>query len=182
MKSLRMLWQALPLSGKLIWCVMGGLPLLLGLLGRVYTLYWQLTPEAMHWPAFPPDVPGFTANIASGLAVTVAFAGFGYLSLRKRRAQQRLVQLGQRLDLPVARVEESTWRGSNGTRYYYLYSYWQNPATGRRHTFESERLDFDASPYLRQGDTLPVYLMPNDPEHYYFDVSSLPRPKRFFWE
>jgi hypothetical protein len=181
MKSqLKALFKALPVVGKIMWVALGGLPILVGVLGIGYTFYWELTPEAWHWAAFPPDIKGFLSNLFYGLLITAVCGVVGAFRLRKQRRQERLVQFGQRIDPPITKIEESLLRGGHGERFYYIYSHWHDPATGKKHIFESERLDFDPSTHLRQGDTLPIYFEPNDVEGYYFDVSSLPKPKRLF--
>jgi hypothetical protein len=181
MKShLKTLFSALPVIGKIMWFALGGLPILAGVLGLGYALYWELTPEDWHAAAFPPDMAGFVNNIFYGLFITAGCGVFGAFRLRKQRRQQCLVQFGQRIDPPITKIEESLLRGGHGERFYYIYSQWQDPATGKKHTFESERLNFDPSTHLRRGDTLPIYFEPGNIEGDYFDVSSLPKPKRWF--
>lgn len=178
--QLKALFKALPVVGKLFWFGFGGLPILVGVLGTSYSLCRELLPAQMRSPALPGAVPSFLGNILYGLVVTAICGVYGAFRLRKQRRRERLVQFGQRIDPPITKIEESLLRGGNGERYYYIYSQWQDPATGKKHTFESEKLDFDPSTHLRRGDTLPIYFEPSNLADYYFDVSSLPKSKRLF--
>jgi hypothetical protein len=154
--------------------------MLAGALGAVYSLCRELLPEQMRSASLPADMPGSLNSLLYGLFITAVSGVFGAFQLRKQHRREQLIQLGQRIDPPITKIEESLLRGGNGGRFYYIYSQWQDPATGKNHTFESERLDFDPSTHLRRGDTLPIYFKPDDIEDYYFDVSRLPKPKRLF--
>jgi hypothetical protein len=181
MKSqFKALFKALPVVGKLFWVGFGCLPILVGVLGTVYSLCQRLLPEQARSVPVSAALPSFLGNLLYGLFITAICGVVGAFRLRKQRWRERLVQFGQRIDPPVTKIEESLLRGGHGERYYYIYSQWQDPATGKQHTFESQKLDFDPSTHLRQGDTLPIYFEPGNIEGYYFDVSSLPKPKRLF--
>jgi hypothetical protein len=177
---LKALFKALPVAGKLFWFGFGGLPILVGVLGTSYSFCQELLPEQLGTPALPNAITSFLGNIVYGLVITAACGVYGAFRLRKQRRQERLVQFGQRIDPPITKIEQSLLQDGNGGRFYYIYSQWQDPATGKKHTFESERLNFDPSTHLRRGDTLPIYFEPGNIEGYYFDVSSLPKPKRWF--
>jgi hypothetical protein len=177
---LKALFKALPVVGKLFWFGFGGLPILVGVLGTIYSICQPLLPEQRRSPTLPDAISSFLGNILYGLVVTAACGVYSAFRLRKQRRRERLVQFGQRIDPPITKIEESLLRGGNGERFYYIYSQWQNPATGKKYTFESERLPFDPSAHLRQGATLPIYFEPDNIEGYYFDVSSLPKPNHLF--
>ncbi|RZJ58731.1 MAG: hypothetical protein EOO58_04735 [Hymenobacter sp.] len=147
------------------------------MLGAVYCLCWGLLPEQLRSASFPTTSRDSLTSLLYGLFITVVCGVFGAFQLRKQRRHERLMQFGRRIDPPITKIEESLWRGGNGGRFYYIYSQWQDPATGKKHTFESERLGFDPSTHLRRGDTLPIYFEPGNTAHYYFDVSSLPKPR-----
>lgn len=174
------LFKALPVVGKIFWFSLGVLPMLAGALGTIYSLCRELLPEQMRSASFPADVPGSLNSLFYGLFITVICGVFGAFQLRKQHRRAQLVQFGQRIDPPITKIEQSLLQGGHGERYYYIYSQWQDPATGKKYTFESERLNFDPSTHLRRGDTLPIYFEPSNIAGYYFDVSSLPKPKRLF--
>lgn len=110
-----------------------------------------------------------------GALLVGAWVG-GHVFYYGRQAQRAdwLQRHGRLVAAHSPRLEESSWRGSNGTRYFYLHCRWTDPTTGLAHSFKSRRLDLPAALPLPAGATVPVFLDPKNPTRYYVDTSFLP--------
>lgn len=147
------------------------LPLLFGLLfGLLPLLALLFRVVFLHDTTFFPDSLG-------SLSILLVVGFYTYFRRRKDRDIAWLRQHGQLVQATVSQVEESLWRGGNGTRFYYVHSYWQDPNSGKKHTFSTPRLDFDPSAGTPVGSTVPIYIEAGHPEHYYLDLSAIARPK-----
>lgn len=115
---------------------------------------------------FAPIVVGFMGTVFS------AIGGGGCLAIFVAwRRRVWLDQNGQRVNAEV--VDVSTDPSRRRARWQ-ITAQWEDPMRGEVHTFESEQLSFDPSPYLA-GKWVPMLIDPQNPKRYLFDLSFLPK-------
>jgi hypothetical protein len=115
---------------------------------------------------FLPLIFGFFGVVFTGIA-----AGFSVAIVRKARRRAELLRIGRRTPCRLVRVEPDTSIRINGRHPWRLKVQWQDPYTGKTHTYRSDTLYQD--PTGRVGDTIDVLVDPHDPRKYWVDVSAL---------
>jgi hypothetical protein len=114
-------------------------------------------------------------SIAGGLGSVFSLVGVIIILFRRRAGHRRsLLKTGRRVDAGFQSVEENTGLHVNGRSPFRVLCQWQDPQTSLVHVFASENLWYDPSAYIKTA-TFPVYIEPGNPQHYYVDISSLPR-------
>lgn len=81
---------------------------------------------------------------------------------------------GVAIEAKIQSVEVKTNISMNGQSPFVVVCQWLNPMTRQLHTFESENIWFDPTPYIEQ-DTVTVLVEKDNPEKYYVDISFLPK-------
>lgn len=85
----------------------------------------------------------------------------------------KLKQSGQLVVARVQGVEQNTGLEMNGQSPFRIITQWQDPATAKVHVFRSSNLWFDPSDHI-PGDSVNVYIRPDNPKRYWVDTSFLP--------
>ena len=114
--------------------------------------------------------------ILSGLGAAFALVGGGVLFARARQRKQRawLAQNGMRVQARLTGAMLDTSVAVNNRNPWRLSAQWQHPATQAVHTFRSDPIWFDPTPYV-QRETVDVVLNADDPKQYVMDTSFLPK-------
>jgi hypothetical protein len=136
---------------------------------------------------YPPDAPEaaridgwlerwFLPTLFGGLGAVFAGIALGFLvaARRRRRLHEWLRQFGTKVQAKYTGVMHDTSVRINGRHPWRLTAQWQHPATGIVHVFESDTLFFDPSDYVR-GETVDVWIDPNDPRRHHLDTDFLPK-------
>jgi len=108
--------------------------------------------------------------IFGGLGSIFTLIGLGVLwsGIRTKQRIQQLKVTGTPIELP-ARVEYSNLKGSRG---YYIRCEWYNPNDGKMYIYDSEKMLFDPTRFLREH--VRVWIDPQNPKNYHVDTSFLP--------
>ncbi|KPQ01905.1 DUF3592 domain-containing protein [Marinobacter sp. HL-58] len=93
--------------------------------------------------------------------------------IRKGRGA-KLRESGQLVMASFRSVEQNTSLVMNGQSPYRIVTQWQDPATANIHVFRSENLWFDPTEHI-PGESIPVYIRPDNPKRYWVDTSFLPK-------
>ncbi len=93
--------------------------------------------------------------------------------VRKGRGA-KLRETGQLVVARVQGVEQNTALVMNGQSPFRIVTQWQDPATATIHVFRSDNLWFDPSDHI-PGDSINVYIRPDNPKRYWVDTSFLPK-------
>ena len=141
---------------------------------KVKLLYDPANPEKAVIDSFGERSAG--PLILTGLGAVFALVGGGVLFARARERKQRkwLAQNGMRVQARLTGVDYDTSLTVNNRHPWRLLAQWQHPATQAVHTFRSDPIWFDPTPYA-QRDTVEVVLNADDPKQYVVDTSFLPR-------
>jgi len=115
------------------------------------------------------------AVIVAGIGTVFFLVGFGmiFYGIRKQRKKEHLLQRGTRINTDFQSVNRNTSIKVNGRSPFVISSQWLNPRTNELHIFESESIWFDPEDHIK-GESVMVYIDPNDPSDYYMDISFLP--------
>lgn len=119
--------------------------------------------ELLYLPAFVLCCVGLPFLLIGGF--------FIFLSYRKKRKKQRLMQTGRRLPAEVTGSRMNFNYTVNGRHPYQLECRYTDPATGAVYLFCSYNIWID--PELYVGQQVMVYADPADYGKYYVDVDSL---------
>lgn len=104
-----------------------------------------------------------------------SIGGFGLVNAKKKNDEAKWLQTnGQRIDSTFVEVRTVIDVTINGRNPWKIVSKWQNLANGQTYFFESIDLMFDPTNYMA-GQTITVYINPNDPTKYYMDITFLPK-------
>ena len=116
------------------------------------------------------------AVIVGGLGSVFFLAGLGMIvfGVRKQRQKEYLLQRGTRINTDFQSVSNNTNITVNGRHPYMITSQWMNPKTNKLHIFESDNIWFDPTEHIK-GETVMVYIDPDDPSKYHVDISFLPK-------
>ena len=109
-----------------------------------------------------------------GLAFTLPFVMFLVSSIRVSARTAALQRDGQRINATLSGVVQDNSVMVNGRGAYRIESTWKDTINGLDIKFRSERIWTDPTPHL-QGNTVPVYINPNNPGDYIMDLSFLPK-------
>lgn len=93
--------------------------------------------------------------------------------IRKGRGA-KLRESGQLVMASFRSVEQNTSLVMNGQSPFRIVTQWQDPATANIHVFRSENLWFDPTEHI-PGESIPVYIRPDNPKRYWVDTSFLPK-------
>jgi hypothetical protein len=93
--------------------------------------------------------------------------------IRKGRGA-KLRETGQLVVASVQGVEQNTGLVMNGQSPFRIVTQWQNPATACVHVFRSDNIWFDPTDHI-PGESLSVYIRPDNPKRYWVDTSFLPK-------
>lgn len=86
----------------------------------------------------------------------------------------KLRENGQLVVARVQNVEQNTGLVMNGQSPFRIVTQWQDPATAAIHVFRSDNLWFDPTDHI-PGETVNVYIRPDNPKRYWVDTSFLPK-------
>lgn len=86
----------------------------------------------------------------------------------------KLRENGQLIVARVQSVEQNTGLVMNGQSPFRIVTQWQDPATAAIHVFRSDNLWFDPTDHI-PGETINVYIRPDNPKRYWVDTSFLPK-------
>ncbi|AUG07145.1 DUF3592 domain-containing protein [Pseudomonas sp. S09G 359] len=118
---------------------------------------------------------GATLVMAIMGAVFLSIGGLIFLiGVLKGRKRAYLQRNGVAIEAKIQSVEVKTNISMNGQSPFVVVCQWLNPMTRQLHTFESENIWFDPTPYIEQ-DTVTVLVEKDNPEKYYVDISFLPK-------
>lgn len=114
--------------------------------------------------------------IVGGLGAAFFLSGTGMFVVPAIRngSAAKLRQTGQLVQCSYHGVEQNTRLVMNGRSPYQIVCQWQNPLTSDIHVFRSDNLWFDPSQHI-ESDSIPVYINPTNPKHYWVDTSFLPK-------
>lgn len=93
--------------------------------------------------------------------------------IRKGRGA-KLRESGQLVMASFRSVEQNTSLVMNGQSPFRIVTQWQDPATANIHVFRSDNLWFDPTDHI-PGESIPVYIRPDNPKRYWVDTSFLPK-------
>lgn len=93
--------------------------------------------------------------------------------IRKGRGA-KLRESGQLVMAGFRSVEQNTSLVMNGQSPFRIVTQWQDPATANIHVFRSDNLWFDPTDHI-PGESIPVYIRPDNPKRYWVDTSFLPK-------
>ena len=93
---------------------------------------------------------------------------------RKRRQDEFLRTHGLPIETEFLGVEQNAAVTLNGRHPYRVLTQWLNPVTSELHVFKSDNLWVDPSSHL-QGRKITVLIDRNPPQHYWVDLSFLPK-------
>ena len=86
----------------------------------------------------------------------------------------KLRESGQLIVASVQGVEQNTGLVMNGQSPFRIVTQWQNPATASVHVFRSDNIWFDPTDHI-PGESINVYIRPDNPKRYWVDTSFLPQ-------
>jgi hypothetical protein len=109
-----------------------------------------------------------------GLAFFGGGVGTWMSALIKARQRSVLKKSGVRVAAEFQAVKCNRRFSFNDQHPFFIVCQWQNPETGQRHIFTSENVWFDPEGYIN-GNTINVYIEPDNPKKYWVDLSFLPR-------
>ncbi|WP_373513621.1 DUF3592 domain-containing protein [Persicitalea sp.] len=113
-----------------------------------------------------------TITVAAGLGAIFLAIGIGtiYAAVRSKRLRKELPSTGRMIELP-GRTEMVQ---SKSKTEFYIRTEWHNTEDGKLYQFDSEKLNFDPTPFLTNR-LVQVWIDPQSPKKRYFvDVSFLP--------
>jgi Protein of unknown function (DUF3592) len=108
-----------------------------------------------------------------GLVFTLVGGGIITAGIVKSRREAYLKDNGRAVVAEVERVGENISVTSNGRHPYCIYAQWQDPATSKIYSFESDYIWFDPAKYV--GKQVEVKIDPANPKKYYMDLAFLPQ-------
>lgn len=94
--------------------------------------------------------------------------------LIRRGRGAKLRETGQLVVAKIQGVEQNTGLVMNGQSPFRIVTQWQNPATASVHVFRSDNIWFDPTDHI-PGESLNVYIRPDNPGRYWVDTSFLPQ-------
>lgn len=107
--------------------------------------------------------------------ILFSIGGFGLVKAKKKNDEAKWLQTnGQKVDSIFVEVRSVIDVTINGRNPWKIVSKWQNLANGQTYFFESIDLMFDPTNYMT-GQTITVFIDPNDPKKYYMDTGFLPK-------
>lgn len=114
-------------------------------------------------------------SILTGLGMLFAAVPVGtWISQRKkRRYHASLREQGQMISTSFIRGEIDSSFKVNGRSGYRVLTEGKDPKTGSVRSFQSERVWSDPGIRLTPGQSIPVYLDPQDPQKYFVDIESV---------
>ena len=139
--------------------------------------------EVLYRPTEPRNakINGFfslwgVSAIMAGMGGVFFLIGFSSLvaGARKRRQNEFLRTQGLPIETEFLGVEQNAAVTLNGRHPYQVLTQWLNPATSELHVFKSDNLWVDPSSHL-QGRKITVLIDQNPPQHYWVDLSFLPK-------
>jgi len=151
--------------------------------GSSHPSYKKGDPIAVRYDPAEPDracVDSFVSlwiGVIVTMPLAIVFGGAGAIMLavaiRSAWREQWLQDFGRLITTQFQSVETNTAVRVNGKHPYVILSTWEDPATGRSHTFKSRSLWADPGPHIH-SDTIDVRIDPNNPSRYRMDTSFLP--------
>ena len=141
---------------------------------KVTVLYLPQQPDEARIDSFFSLWGG--ATIVGGLGSVFFLIGFGMIiyGVRKQRKKEHLLERGTRINTQYQSVSRNTSLTVNGRHPYVITSQWMNPKTNELHIFESDNIWFDPEQHIK-GETVMVFIDPDDPSQYHVDISFLPK-------
>jgi len=115
-----------------------------------------------------PLIVGILGLVFASIALVMTVIG-----IKRQRMQQRLMQQGQPVLASITGVALDNSFSINNENPFVIEAQWQDPETGKTHSFTSDYIWFDPQPYL-PGEEVSVLIDPADPEKYYMDLYFLP--------
>ena len=150
------------------------------LVGAIFTLVGAVFTAVCLFLLLPNRLGAFLTGTFGGLGVVFLVLGLCFLVVPRRRQKTiaRLLEQGTPVSARIEEVEVDRRFSMNYRHPFRIRCAWQDTASGRTHTFYSESVWYDPSPYLAGRQTLTVYLDPNDPRRYVVDTAGvLPQPE-----
>lgn len=117
------------------------------------------------------------AAVLLGVMGSVFFLiGGGILVAGPLRARKNtwLRENGQKIQTKISAVDLNTSLSVNGRHPYVITSQWTDPHTNTVRVFQSESIWFDPREFV-QGETIGVFIDPNNSNKYFVDISFLPK-------
>jgi hypothetical protein len=140
---------------------------------QVEVLYLQSAPEQARINGFF-SIWGAPLILGSlGFIFTLAGGGILSAGIAKGKRDAFLKSNGRAIAADVERVGENTSVTSNGRHPFCIYAQWQDPASSKIYSFQSDDIWFDPAKYV--GKQVKVMIDPNDPKRYYMDLEFLPQ-------
>ena len=114
--------------------------------------------------------------IVAGIGTVFLLAGaiLMWVPEFKYRKGETLKKNGVPIETDYQGVALNTRFSVNGRHPFQVITQWQNPATSQVHVFKSHNIWFDPSNYIHT-DTITVFYEKGDLQHYYVDLSFLPK-------
>lgn len=107
-----------------------------------------------------------------GIVFVIIPVGSWFFSMRRKKRAAYLRMHGQRVDTAFLRGEIDTSLKINGRHGWRVLTEGKDPTTGSMRTFQSDRVWTDPGAVLKPGQTILVYLDPEDKQKYFVDLSS----------
>jgi hypothetical protein len=122
------------------------------------------------------NTEGMGAMVGLLLIPVFLIGGFLYGHLAQHHRALLLVQNGRRISATITSVEENTHIRMNYQSPWVIYARWQDPDTLKTYTFHSSLISHDPRSQL-SAPTIDVVMDPQDPTHYYMDLTVLYKTK-----
>lgn len=109
-----------------------------------------------------------------GLSILVIPVLMIGIPLRQYAIKKRVKARGTLIKARFLKVRMAEY-SINNYRPYIILSQWYDPVANLVYRFKSEAVPFDPSPYIPKGDSIPVWIDPQNPKHYVVDLTQIPR-------
>lgn len=108
-----------------------------------------------------------------GVSFIAVFGLLTYSMIRNSKYREKLLSSGRQLYATIEKISIKTNYSSNGKNPYLIYCTYKDEYKDLIYRFKSDPIWTDPNLVLKPGDTIRVYVSPEDYSHYYVDTEDL---------